>query len=772
MAETAKSKKTSTKPGKEILESLVMSAKRDYSRYVQTKKLLENPSQVLKKTKEGSRLGLDLWREMEDDDQIDSNLRIRKLTVASFPFDIICEDGTDKDLEQAKSIKKQITPVYRRLVKECQDAMGIGYAVVEKFWEIPESKVELTRVQGHKQEQFVFAEDGEILMLTEGGTTIPVNPQRVIVATFDETKGNRYGRCLLTGCFWPWYFKKHGMLFWSNYLEKFGQPTVVGKYPSGTPKEKQQKLLEACQAIQNDMAVTLDQAWVVELLEAQRSGALDSYEKFINYCDRCISKVILMTTLISNEAEYGARAMAEVHQDISNKCFEDDAQWIAEILTDQVVKLLAQWNYNFTTPPELVIQYSTEDTSKTMAERDEILSRIAPMSVTYIYNKYGIPEPGDDDYVVFNGVVGMKKNILAGASLQGQEPAGDSLAAGKEAEFSNGDEEIPINIDENERFIFEENEYIETLYTKNQESLKKAYDMKLLEQLLEQADDYPQAILLLNDFKSKNLAQAWEPHLAIARLLSEYSVQGQMEAVKAANAAGAEFAAAFDEEDFKKLEPAEAIRWFKGRVSVKRNIWKILDDEVKQSAFYVSQLEDLNLINYVKEKMIKALQEGITFREFKKQLFQESGGEPFFGHMYTAYHTNMYSALAEQNEAALLRNTDQFKWWRYSAVLDGRTRPHHAAMHGIVARFDDPFWKMWSPPNGYNCRCRKVIAFNWQVEAGNRKNRQMGYLNLKPDPGWEHGPSDGLFKNYLKLLNDKKQVSMQLNNQIREAHVS
>lgn len=765
-AETA----TAKKPEKETLVSLMESAKKDYSRYIETKKILENPSRVLKNTKEGSRLGLKLFEEMEGDDQIGSDLDIRRLKVSSFPFQIIVEDGTDSDAEQAKELKKQITPIYRELVKEVQDALVYGYSLTELFWEIYNGRVELPKVQGHDQGQFTFTADGEILWETEGGNTVPVHPHRVITATFGKRKGNLFGRSLIARCFWPWFFKKHGWLFWSTYLEKFGQPTVVGKYPPNTRKEQRQELLRACQAIQNDMAVVVDQTWMIELMEAKRNGTVDSYEKFIHYCNRCISKVILMTTLTSNEVNYGTMGQALVHKDLSDECIEDDALWLADVLTKQLVKLLAMWNYNFTAQPKLVIQYATEDTSKEEAEKDGLLSERIAIPTSYLHNKYNIPVAADDDEVTFRGILCLKKDLPK--YIQGQVGANNNSPQKgnvnqhqkdkqEEAEFSADD------IDDSERFILEENEYIESVYTTNLQNLKKSYDLGQLETLLDQADDFPSAILKLNNFKSAKLAQGWEPHLTLARLLAEYSVQKQMEAQAAANA---EFAAStIDEEDFRKLEAKEAVRWFRGRVSMTRQGWRMLDDEVKQSAFFVSQVEDLNLINYVKEKMIKALLEGVPYKQFKKELFLESGVEPFFGHMYTAYHTNMYSALAAQNEAALLRNTDQFKWWRYSAVLDGRTRPHHAAMHGIVARYDDPFWQMWSPPNGYNCRCRKVIAFNWQVEAGNRKKRQMGYLNFKPDPGWEFAPNEGLFKNYRKLLKDKNTLTMRLNQKIREA---
>ena len=436
-------KEKGKKPGKEVLESLMESAKRDYSKFIATKKILENPSGVLKKTKEGSRLGLELFEEMEEDDQIGSDLDIRRLKVSSFPFEIIVEDGLDKDAEQAKEIKKQIAPIYRDLVKEVQDALVIGYSVTELYWEIVGSRVELPKVQGHKQREFTFTDEGDILWATESGKTVPVNPNRVILASFNKKKGNLFGRSLLARCFWPWFFKKHGWLFWSTYLEKFGQPTVVGKYPSGASKEQRDLLLKACQAIQNDMAVIIDQNWMIGLLEAQRSGAVDSYEKFIHYCNRCISKVILMTTLTSNEVNYGTMGQAIVHKDLSDECIEDDAIWLADVLTKQIVSLLANWNYNFTVQPRLVIRYATEDTSKEEAEKDAILSKIVPISTSYIYTKYNIPEPGDDDEVVFNQVLAKKKDIIAtnvGAnnnSPQQQKPEeGAEFAASTDDEYA------------------------------------------------------------------------------------------------------------------------------------------------------------------------------------------------------------------------------------------------------------------------------------------------------------------------------------------------
>ena len=38
-------------------------------------------------------------------------------------------------------------------------------------------------------------------------------------------------------------------------------------------------------------------------------------------------------------------------------------------------------------------------------------------------------------------------------------------------------------------------------------------------------------------------------------------------------------------------------------------------------------------------------------------------------------------------------------------VLDESTRVEHRALHGKIFRYDDPFWAMFYPPNGWGCRC-------------------------------------------------------------------
>lgn len=68
-------------------------------------------------------------------------------------------------------------------------------------------------------------------------------------------------------------------------------------------------------------------------------------------------------------------------------------------------------------------------------------------------------------------------------------------------------------------------------------------------------------------------------------------------------------------------------------------------------------------------------------------------------------------ALASSQMAAkwksLEGSTDRYML-QYRTARDARVREEHAALDGITLPADDPFWDMYYPPNGWNCRCNAV----------------------------------------------------------------
>jgi SPP1 gp7 family putative phage head morphogenesis protein len=92
---------------------------------------------------------------------------------------------------------------------------------------------------------------------------------------------------------------------------------------------------------------------------------------------------------------------------------------------------------------------------------------------------------------------------------------------------------------------------------------------------------------------------------------------------------------------------------------------------------------------------------------------------------------------AGQENANAAPEIQEILWgYEYATVGDDRVRPTHAAMDGVRAPKADPVWLIWTPPNGYNCRCSRIEVF-----AGDSLAVPKAPLeDVKPDDGFAFNP--------------------------------
>ena len=243
-----------------------------------------------------------------------------------------------------------------------------------------------------------------------------------------------------------------------------------------------------------------------------------------------------------------------------------------------------------------------------------------------------------------------------------------------------------------------------------------------------------------------------------------------------------------------KLSPVLAIRYFRNRGKQNTLTWdwyEIWQDAHKKS-FTVAKVMREKVLNDIKDALDKALNEGKTFRDFSKELkpiLQKRGwwGEQIvvdskgnaekvqLGSMYrlkTIYRVNMQTSYMTGRYATQMDNVDNRPYWEYVAVMDSSTRPEHAMLNGLVYRYDDPFWKSFYPPNGWNCRCRVNALSDYKLkkkkltvyDSNGHLSEEMRLVSKKsgeykpvtvytdpltgkriaPDVGWSYNPASGL----------------------------
>lgn len=158
---------------------------------------------------------------------------------------------------------------------------------------------------------------------------------------------------------------------------------------------------------------------------------------------------------------------------------------------------------------------------------------------------------------------------------------------------------------------------------------------------------------------------------------------------------------------FENLPFLEALAYWQSKIPVTRDEFDKLSGEAKTRAFAVSSLSKLDQVQAVFNGIEKALEEGQSYGQFKKEMLEKLpvGWRETPHRLENIFRTNIQTAYQVGRYQQLMKVTDTMGYWRYVAVADSRTRKVHFGLHGTVRRYDDTFWDSFYPPNGYRCRC-------------------------------------------------------------------
>ena len=199
------------------------------------------------------------------------------------------------------------------------------------------------------------------------------------------------------------------------------------------------------------------------------------------------------------------------------------------------------------------------------------------------------------------------------------------------------------------------------------------------------------------------------------------------------------------------LKPAKAIEWLQAKGVTAESYRNLTASEIAK-VYTIARITDLDMLNDIKQSMIKAADNGQAFADWRKDILQhlQNKGwlhpnghdgkviiDPTSGEVFGAprrleniYRTNMQTAYSAGQYQGYMANIDSRPYWMYDAVGDHRTRPAHAAMDGLVYRYDDPFWATFYPPNGYRCRCSVIALSEHDMQRDGKVLSQSGEHNL------------------------------------------
>jgi SPP1 gp7 family putative phage head morphogenesis protein len=774
----------------------IAAASRDVDLFSGYLPIRENPDKVLK-TQSGGQ-GVRIYEDLERDDQVATTLQTRRLAVIGCEWQVDAASDKRADKRVAEFVQQVLEKAnFDRVCYDLLQGLLTGYKLSEIIWDVSEGDISIAEFRGREPHRFVFDwADYPRLLTSQNLIEGELLPERKFQSfSYGSSSHNPYGLGLGHKCYWPVWFKKNGIKFWVIFAEKFGSPTAVGKYPVGATEPEQEKLLTAIKSIQQETGIIIPDGMIIELLEAQRAmSGKNTYESLCEYMDRSISKVVLGQTLTTQPGDSGSYALGQVQESVRQDIVKADADLLSERLNKQVVRWICDYNF----PPEMLVNgYPTvwrrtepEQDLKALADRDKLiivdmgLGKFVPLS--YLSETYGIPLAKDVDP---DQVIGTGGVISTDAGIQDGRPGGSPLGGGDQnLSFAEGDSGDVIDSTSaaasQKAASFVNTSRISAIIqagtlTATQAPIQQilpALDIPGLEETLTRSmffivgNGYLQAQgetltpALSQKERGQSFAGAILPRPLEKKrgqsfagaILPRPLGEGRGEGVNGGRPKN------FAEPDISvfNLPFDEAVAYFARKgVVLSPNSWRQLWQDAHARAFTVARVTAADVVTDIQSELQRALAEGRTLNDFINDLeptLERRGWLTPTGEgalitlpdgtvqkrltpwrLETIFNTNLSSAYSVGRYEQIMQVADRRPWWQYMTVGDSHVRPEHAALHGLVWRYDHPVWDRIYPPNGFNCRCYIKTLSNGQLDGQSITPETAG-APIQPDEGWDY----------------------------------
>lgn len=363
---------------------------------------------------------LKIYEQVRRDDQVQACLEQRILAHSSQEWEVIPASNSKADRAAADFIREQVAGIpWDRISQKMHLAVFYGHKEAEAIYTRDGKNVVLDDTRGGLRvkdaRRFRYDEDGNLRLLTFQdwqGEIMP--PKKFWTLSYGNTHDDdHYGIGLAYWLYYPCLFKRGGLRSWLQYLDKFAQPTVVGKYPAGTDKEGRDTLKAAVRAFASQTGVMIPEGMMLELAEASRSGTAD-YSQLVGVMNEAISKIIVGQTMTTDDGS--SEAQANVHMDVRQDLVKSDADLINESANGQWVRWLTEWNFPDAKPPKLWRKIDVEEDLNARVNRDKTLFDLGwQLTAERFAEVYG---DGYEQKPQGSGQAGLQGVLAAGSSPQ------------------------------------------------------------------------------------------------------------------------------------------------------------------------------------------------------------------------------------------------------------------------------------------------------------------------------------------------------------------
>ena len=206
--------------------------------------------------------------------------------------------------------------------------------------------------------------------------------------------------------------------------------------------------------------------------------------------------------------------------------------------------------------------------------------------------------------------------------------------------------------------------------------------------------------------------------------------------------------------------------------------------EAHSRAFTVAKIARIDLLSDIQTSLSEAYKKGWGFGEWRDNIKPVLAKKGWLGDVSVTnpktgetkqiyvgsrrlkriFETNMRVSVAKARYESQMGSAGEY--FRYKAVLDRRTRPGHAKLHGMILPKTHKFWEKNYPPNDWGCRCQVQVLTQSEMQSYGFKPYAGTPLNVA-SKDWAYNPGKSAQSLDNVLAQKAKNLSGELKNIVK-----
>lgn len=352
----------------------------------------------------------DLFDDMEErDSHIFAEMGKRKRALLTLDWRVEPPpDASSAEKSLAEFAQQRLIAIaeMEELILDALTAIGHGFSCLEISWAAINGELMPDKIEYRPQSWFTVDRATRTQLRLRSAGSIEgdaLNPFGWIVHQHKSRSGYLARTGLYRSLVWPFLFKNYASRDLAEFLEIYGLPLRLGKYPTSATVDERRTLLNAVVNIGHAAAGIIPEGMMIEFQEAAK-GSHEPHMAMIEWCERSVSKAILGQNIGNDSAKKGSLAGSVVDNEIRRDILKSDARQLQGTLTRDLVYPILAINKGLSDIrrcPRFVFDIrEVQDISRYADSLPKLASIGMQIPAKWAHEKLSIPEPVNGEPVL------------------------------------------------------------------------------------------------------------------------------------------------------------------------------------------------------------------------------------------------------------------------------------------------------------------------------------------------------------------------------------